>query len=70
MSNKRAWLKLYVKSLDSAVWQNKTLWRVWSWALLRANHFPAKALIDGKEVELHSRVPLYPGGSPEVPSAD
>jgi len=35
--NGQGWVKLWRQSLDSRVWQNPNLWRVWCWCLLRAN---------------------------------
>jgi ribosomal protein L16/L10AE len=32
------WIKLYRKSIDSRVFQNEGLWKVWTWCLLKANH--------------------------------
>lgn len=32
------WVKLYRKSIDSQVFQNDGLWKVWTWCLLKANH--------------------------------
>lgn len=35
---KQGWIKIYRKSLDSAVWKNPMIWFVWSWCLLKASH--------------------------------
>lgn len=32
------WIKLYRKSIDSQVFQNEGLWKIWTWCLLKANH--------------------------------
>lgn len=32
------WVKLWRKSLESRVFQNKNLWQVWCYCLMRANH--------------------------------
>jgi hypothetical protein len=32
------WIKLYRKSIDSAVFQNEGLWKLWTWCLMKANH--------------------------------
>jgi len=32
------WLKLWRKSLDSAVFADANLWKVWCWCLMKANH--------------------------------
>lgn len=34
----RGYVKLWRKSLDSAVFSDSDLWRLWSWCLMRANH--------------------------------
>lgn len=39
------YIKLYRKSLDSAVFQDANLWKVWCWCLLRANHKPASVAV-------------------------
>ncbi len=54
MSGNGRWIKLYARSLDSSVWHSKTLWRIWSWCLLRANPFPTKTVIDGREVQIEA----------------
>jgi len=32
------WIRLYRKTLESAVFQNETLLKIWIWCLLRAGH--------------------------------
>ena len=32
------WLKLHRKSLDSRIFQNESLWRLWTWILLSVNY--------------------------------
>lgn len=32
------WIKLHRKALDSAVWQDQDVWRLWTWMLLEASH--------------------------------
>lgn len=50
--NMRGWIALYRSSIDSAVFQNPTLWLVWCWCLLRANHKETKILLGGEEILL------------------
>lgn len=38
MSVDRGWVKLWRRSLDSEVFQNDGLWKVWTWCLMRASH--------------------------------
>ncbi len=53
MENKRGnWLKLYRESLDSTVWQNPYTWKVWCWALMRANHSEVTLNINSKDLVL------------------
>jgi hypothetical protein len=37
-----SWIKLHRKSLGSRVFGNPSLWRLWTWALLRANYRPGR----------------------------
>lgn len=34
----QGWIKLYRKSIESRVFQNEGLWKVWTWCLLKVNH--------------------------------
>lgn len=34
----RGYVKLWRKSLDSPVWRNVNLWRLWTWCLIKASH--------------------------------
>jgi hypothetical protein len=34
----RGYVKLWRKSMDSAIWQNADLWKVWCWCMMKANH--------------------------------
>lgn len=34
------WIKLHRKSLESRVFSDAALWRLWTWCLLKANHAP------------------------------
>ena len=38
MAENGSWLRLYRKSLNSVVWSDINLWRVWSWCLIKANY--------------------------------
>jgi len=51
----KGYVKLYRKSLESAVFQNANLWKVWCYCLMRANHAPTNILWNGEER------PLRPG---------
>ena len=47
-----SWIKLYRKSLESAVFQNSNLWQVWCYCLMRANHKEVKILWNKEEETL------------------
>lgn len=48
------WIKLYRKSIDSIVFQNEKLWKVWCWCLIRANHKSGHSeYFEGKEITLN-----------------
>ena len=47
------WIKLYRKSIDSAVFQNEKLWKVWTYCLMRANHKERKIIFMGKEININ-----------------
>lgn len=38
MNEKKGWIKLYRKSLDSWVWKDQVAWRIFSWIILMADH--------------------------------
>ena len=38
MNKRDTWIKLYRCSLNSQVFQNAELWKVWCYCLMRANH--------------------------------
>lgn len=42
------WIKLHRKSLESRVFSDAALWRLWTWCLLRANHAPG--FFGGEEI--------------------
>ncbi|NIO19672.1 MAG: hypothetical protein GTN76_02710, partial [Candidatus Aenigmarchaeota archaeon] len=44
---KDGWIKLYRKSVDSQVFRNERLWKLWCLCLLKANHKPEYVPIDG-----------------------
>jgi len=46
------WVKLWRISLESIVFQNANLWKVWSYCLIRANHKEAKVNFNGTEIVL------------------
>jgi hypothetical protein len=50
------WIKLWRKSIDSQVFQDRDLWKVWSWCLMKATHsqiwIPVKTGVGSTEVEL------------------
>ncbi len=35
---REGWIRLYRKSIQSRVFQNEGLWKVWTWCLMKANH--------------------------------
>jgi len=51
MSN-YGYVKLYRKSLVSAVFQSEKVWKVWCYCLMRANHQRTCILWEGREMEL------------------
>ncbi|HVN57780.1 MAG TPA: hypothetical protein VMT63_05740 [Bacteroidales bacterium] len=36
--------------MDSTVWENETIWRVWSWCLLKANFIDNEFPFNGKDI--------------------
>lgn len=46
------WIKLHRQSLESSVWTNATVWKVWCWCLLKANHKARKFIFNGEEIEV------------------
>lgn len=42
------WIKLHRKSIESRVFSDAALWRLWTWCLLRANH--ATGFFQGEEI--------------------
>lgn len=37
-SERRGWVRLWRKGIDSQVFRNDGLWKVWTWCLMKANH--------------------------------
>jgi len=55
----QGYVKVYRRIMDSSVWQNEKLLKVWIWCLLKANHKEAKVPVTtGKGSTI---VPLKPG---------
>lgn len=46
------YIKLWRKSIDSIVFQNANLWKVWCYCLMRANHKETKILFNDEEITL------------------
>lgn len=44
------WISLHRKVMESTVWQNETVWRVWCWCLLKANHEVNKIPFNGEDI--------------------
>lgn len=47
---KQGWVRFHRKSTDSSVWKNPTIWFVWSWCLLKANHKKNTFPFNGEDV--------------------
>lgn len=48
----QGWIKLYRQSIESSVFQNEKLWKVWTYCLMRANHKETKIIFNGTELKL------------------
>lgn len=46
------WIKIHRKSLESSVWQNPTVWWVWSWCLMKASHQKHKFPFNNQDIEV------------------
>jgi hypothetical protein len=46
------WVRLFRKSLDSAVFDDPVTWKVWTWCLMRATWQPRHEMINGIVVDL------------------
>ena len=52
MALKNGYVRLWRKSLHSAVWKNPTLWRVWTWCLMKATYKECEHLVGRMLVRL------------------
>lgn len=52
MSEKQGWIKLHRRLLDSAVFQNPDLLKMWVWCMLKASHKDRKTMIGLTETTL------------------
>ena len=50
------WIKLHRQLLDSLVFDNPDLLKVWIWCLLKASHREYKTLVGFQEVELRRAI--------------
>jgi len=50
---RQGWVRFYRKSIDSTVWKNQTIWWVWSWCLLKANHQQKEFPFNGSDIVLN-----------------
>ena len=50
IDDKGGWISLYRKTIDSSVFQNSTIWHVWTWCLLKANHKDRVFMFNGKDM--------------------
>lgn len=46
------WIKIHRKSLESSVFINSTIWFVWCWILLKANHENKKFPFNGADITI------------------
>ena len=46
------WIKLHRIAMDGPIWQNKNMWRVFSWCLMRASHKKHVQMVGLTKVEL------------------
>jgi hypothetical protein len=51
-SSQNGWVRFYRQSLDSSVFENPIMWKVWSWCLLRACHKKQEFPFNGGDIEL------------------
>lgn len=49
---KDGWIKLHRKSLDSSVFENPIIWKVWCWCLMQACFEEQKFPFNGQDVQL------------------
>ena len=48
----RGYVKLWRKSLDTAIFKNPSLWMFWCWCLMKATHKPREQIIGYQAVDL------------------
>ncbi len=53
------WIKLHRKIMDSAVFSDEKLLKVWIWCLLRANHRLTTVMLNGEEIKLRPGQFIY-----------
>lgn len=46
------WVRLHRKSLDSTVWKDEVIWKVWCWCLFKASHNGNYFPFNGKTIDL------------------
>jgi|GEM_PF-3129951 hypothetical protein len=52
MNPQGGWVKLWRKTLESPIWKNPDLMRVWTWCLLKANYTESGDMVRYREVSL------------------
>ena len=50
--NQAGWIKLHRIAMDGPIWQNKNLWRVFSWCMMKASHKKHVQMVGLTKVEL------------------
>lgn len=55
----RGYVKLWRKSVESTLWQNKNAWRVFEWCLMKASYTERTIMIGYQEVTLHPGQLIY-----------
>lgn len=48
----RGYVKIWRKSLDSAIFKNPNLWMFWCWCLMKATHKPIQQIIGFQKIDL------------------
>jgi len=48
----RGYVKLWRKSIDTAIWEDETLWRLWTLCLMKASHKNTETIIGRKKVKI------------------
>ena len=54
MNGDGGWVKVWRKTLESAVWQDPDTFRVWMWCLMKAAHAPNEILVGKQLVRLEA----------------